>query len=123
MTKATFSNGFTDTYKGHRDVKAAWAIILKSTGETLNSGHSLDAQKADKTARNNLRYTKTDCGIVTPFLSIPGKTVSHIEYVLKEARAQGYTGKAHGLRAFVMAHNAKVTDAILREVRIEVINL
>lgn len=52
---ATFSNGYTDTYKGNRDVRAAWAIIEKATGEVVLSGHSLDADKALKTATGNIR--------------------------------------------------------------------
>ncbi|HET8729505.1 MAG TPA: hypothetical protein VFM34_00130 [Moraxellaceae bacterium] len=58
MTKitATFSTGFTDTYNGTRDVRAAWAIIRKADGVVLNSGHSLDAGKALRTAEGNLRY-------------------------------------------------------------------
>lgn len=52
---ATFSNGHTDTYKGNRDVKAAWAIIRKADGKVVMSGHSLDANKASKTAAGNIR--------------------------------------------------------------------
>lgn len=55
MITATFSNGYTDTYKGERDVRAAWAIIRKADGVVLKSGHSLDAGKALKTAEGNLQ--------------------------------------------------------------------
>ena len=51
---ATFSNGTTDTYKGKRDVKAAWAIV--KDGEVLMSGHSLDRRRAEGTAANNVKY-------------------------------------------------------------------
>lgn len=56
MTKivATFSNGHTDTYNGDRPVKAAWAIIERATGRVVNSGHSLDRAKAQKTAEGNV---------------------------------------------------------------------
>jgi len=47
---ATFSNGHTDTYKGKRDVKAAWMVILPDGG--ILSGHSLDRRRAESTARN-----------------------------------------------------------------------
>ena len=57
---AKFSNGFTDTYKGRRDVKAAWMITRKSDGKVLGSGHSLDVFKAEKTARGNARYVAED---------------------------------------------------------------
>lgn len=56
MKKATFSNGFVDIYKGTRDVKAAWAMIRKSDGKVLCSGHSLDRQRAQKTAESHLQY-------------------------------------------------------------------
>lgn len=51
---AIFSNGHKDEYKGDRAVKAAWMITDKETGEVLASGHSLDAQRAEKTARSNV---------------------------------------------------------------------
>lgn len=51
---ARFSNGHVDTYKGKRDVKAAWMITEKATGEVVKSGHSLDRLKAEKTARGNI---------------------------------------------------------------------
>jgi len=57
MITAKFSNGHTDTYKGQRDVKAAWMIVRKSDGEVMNSGHSLDRARAEKTAEGNCRYT------------------------------------------------------------------
>lgn len=52
---ATFSNGHTDTYKGKREVTAAWAIIRKADGKVMMSGHSIDADKALKTATGNIR--------------------------------------------------------------------
>ena len=52
---AIFSNGHTDTYKGNRDVRAAWAIIRKADGAVVLSGHSLDTDKALKTATGNIR--------------------------------------------------------------------
>jgi len=62
---ATFSNGQTDTYKGKRDVTAAWAIISKATGRIIKSGHSLDAERAAKTAEGNLQdvWFERDFGI------------------------------------------------------------
>ena len=53
---AKFSNGFEDVYKGNRPVKAAWAVIRKSDGEVIMSGHSLDRVKAAKTASGNMVY-------------------------------------------------------------------
>ena len=45
---AIFSDGHKDVYKGNRDVKAAWAIYDKATGEFLLSGHSIDRNRAEK---------------------------------------------------------------------------
>lgn len=53
MITATFSTGHTDTYKGTRPVKAAWAIIID--GKVADSGHSLDRAKAAKTADGHRR--------------------------------------------------------------------
>lgn len=51
MKTATFSNGHTDTYKGKRDVRAAWMVILP-TGKIV-SGHSFDVATARKTAEGH----------------------------------------------------------------------
>lgn len=51
---ARFSNGHTDEYKGHRDVRAAWMIVRKSDGRVLLSGHSMDLPKAHTTAASKL---------------------------------------------------------------------
>ena len=59
MKIAIFSNGHTDVYKGKRAVKAAWMFEYK--GKTY-SGHSLDAEKANKTANNTLR-SEADCEV------------------------------------------------------------
>lgn len=66
MITATFSNGFTDTYKGQRNVKAAWAVFNKETGAVIHSGHSLDAAKAAKTAASRLQevWFKDTFGLV-----------------------------------------------------------
>jgi hypothetical protein len=48
---ATFSNGLVDVYKGKRDVKAAWMVILPN-GKII-SGHSYDRDTAQKTAEGN----------------------------------------------------------------------
>lgn len=45
---ATFSNGLTDEYKGKRDVKAAWMVVLPN-GKVM-TGHSNDIATAHKTA-------------------------------------------------------------------------
>lgn len=54
MKTAIFSNGHKDTYKGARDVRAAWMLTHKETGKVIASGHSLDREKAEKTARGTI---------------------------------------------------------------------
>ncbi len=53
MKTATYSNGFTDTYKGGRNVQAGWMITNKETGRIIASGHSMTAQAAEKTAKSH----------------------------------------------------------------------
>jgi len=52
MKTAKFSNGHEDTYKGKRDVKAAWALINRETGGVVRSGHSMTEAAAEKTANS-----------------------------------------------------------------------
>jgi len=72
MTEATFSNGFTDTYKGYRDVKAAWMITNKATGEVIASGHSLDRAKAAKTSQGAMSEKAYGFGAILPTREYPG---------------------------------------------------
>ena len=119
---ATFSNGFTDTYKGDRAVKAAWAIIDRATGKVINSGHSLDRLKAQKTAEGNLRNTKVPgvdhLGYAYTGRAMPG-------YHAEQARKYyGWTGKGdRAALAFLKAHNADITARKRAAVTIEVIDL
>jgi hypothetical protein len=55
MIVANFPNGYTDAYKGHRPVKAAWQIVHRTTGATLRSGHSLTIRAAVSTAGSHLQ--------------------------------------------------------------------
>jgi hypothetical protein len=66
MITATFTNGHTDTYKGLRDVKAAWALINKKSGVVVASGHSLTAKAAESTGKSakhlphfDMKWSKT----------------------------------------------------------------
>lgn len=110
MTTATFSNGFTDTYKGQRDVKAAWAIIVKATGAVIKSGHSLDVAKAAKTAEGNLQnvWFERDFGLT--------------DHPLRYVKGNGphLTSRQ---RAEARAHNAARLDFIRSLVRIEIVQL
>ena len=48
---ATFSNGHTHRYTGKRPVTVAW-MVVHPDGH-IDSGHSLDRSKAEKTARSS----------------------------------------------------------------------
>jgi hypothetical protein len=110
MITATFPNGFTDTYKGSRNVKAAWAIFNAATGAVIKSGHSLDRQKAAKTAEGNLQtiWFERDFGIE-----------GHpLRYVMGSAP---YLSSRE--RAKVRSHNAARLDFIRSRVTIQIIDL
>jgi hypothetical protein len=119
---ATFSNGYTDTYKGDRAVKAAWAIIDRATGKTLNSGHSLNRATAQKTAEGNLRHTSVPSvnhsGYAYTGRATPG-------YYAKQAREYyGWTGKGdREALVFLKANNADITARKRAAVIIEVVDL
>jgi hypothetical protein len=52
MNTATFTNGFTSTYKGNRAVKAAWALIDNESNTTINSGYSMTSELAAANGRS-----------------------------------------------------------------------
>ncbi len=124
-TTATFSNGFTDTYKGTRPVKAAWMVTNTATGKVLASGHSLDIIKARKTAEG----TATERGfdgthtIYTPSRRF-GNTVRGLHIMLADARKAGIEGVTiHNAQKLVLAHNAAINAACRARCTIEVIAL
>lgn len=104
---ATFSNGFIDTYKGDRDVRAAWAIISKADGKVLKSGHSIDRAKAASTAAGKLQ--ELHCVI----------EYGHPLYYL-EGRSYLDTAKT---RRAKRQHNADRLAYIAERVTIEIIDL
>lgn len=59
MKAAIFSNGFTDHYKGSRDVMAAWMVTENESGRVVASGHSLSRAHAEKTARGAVPRVRT----------------------------------------------------------------
>lgn len=90
MIKAIFSNGYEDIYKGKRDVKAAW-MITKEDGSVYASGHSLDLEKARKTAGSNLprvhNFYKGRNGVWTRQELAKKWGISH-QHVVKRADAE-----------------------------------
>ena len=107
---ATFSNGFTDTYKGARAVKAAWMITRKSDGKVLASGHSLDTDKARKTAEGKLAYFS---------LSDFGFDSTHPLYYFKGVLPLSSSRE----RVAIRAHNAARLDLIRSLTAIEIVAL
>lgn len=120
MTKtATFSTGHIDTYKGDRDVRAAW-LLTTPEGKTF-SGHSLNRQNATKTANST-------AGQKCPFHELVmhgGGLRARYSYTpaaaseyLKLAKERGFnTIKAHNADA-----KAKRADWVAR-CKIEIVDL
>lgn len=131
---ATFSNGFADTYKGDRAVKAAWAIIDRATGKVLNSGHSLDRAKAQKTAEGNVANTVSLSHDEYPSFHLP-RSAQYLfgesaKYLVQRVRETGLAndlpvGKLTVREAFkrAKAANERRTAAKRVLVTIEVIDL
>ena len=99
MITATFSNGHTDTYKGKRDVKAAWMVI--TADGKIHSGHSLDRAAAEGTARTYLGH---GCQITALRMSgTRGRditTPAFAAYAHKIAVSRGFADrKAHNVYA------------------------
>jgi hypothetical protein len=114
---ATFSNGYTDTYKGNRPVKAAWAIIDRNTGKVLHSGHSLDVIKARKTAEGNCRY-HVAAGFRNGF-DRPNRWAHANAYFGKKAREQGFRSWKEAYEA----GQAKQAKWIAENLKIEVVEI
>ena len=124
---AKFSNGFEDKYNGNRDVKAAWMITRKDTGEVLMSGHSLDRAKAAKTASGNLRYLASAAGVDMPAFDVP-RTLhvgANYSWMFKAAAKHGFTGgsKMHAYKVWAAAKNAERRAAIEAAISIEVVDV
>ena len=107
---ATFSNGFTDTYKGSRNVKAAWAILRNADGVVIKSGHSLDRQKAAKTAEGSLQaiWFERDFGL-------EGHPLNY-----QKGSGPYMTSRQ---RAEARSHNAARLDFIRSQVTIQIVDL
>ena len=119
MTTAIFSNGYTDTYKGNRPVKAAWAIIRNDDGKVLMSGHSLDRAKAQKTAHNNASGCFAN---LQPVWAPRGHTIAHIKLERDAARRYGWDGNGQP-RKFIEAENARRAGERAKLYTVEVIDL
>lgn len=117
---ATFSNGYTDTYKGTRAVKAAWMITNATTGEVYASGHSLDRAKAQKTAEGTTRnYLSRALGrMLKGDDTRPTSSAAQIAFHGKWARKEGFG-------SWKESHEAYKVEAELarRNLKVEVIDL
>ena len=117
MITAKFSNGYEDTYKGNRPVKAAWAITRKADGKVIASGHSLDRAKAAKTSRGAMSEKTYDFGPIMPTRAYPG-----IEKVM---RHHGYDGPraTSSMIAWAREQNAKRLAQIEMAHTIEIVDI
>lgn len=115
---AQFSNGFIDTYNGKRAVKAAWMITRKDTGNVVASGHSMDAEKARKTAAGNARNDPRKFADISISRATPKGPNWCSAYQEKFAREMGF--KNH--REHLAAWRAEV-DRAMNNCAIEVIDL
>lgn len=98
--QTTFSNGFTDTYKGNRPVKFAWCIIRKSDNVTLASGHSLDYGKAQKTADSHIFPSVATIGRAYQGVCDKPRACVNSAYFGKLARERGFDSWKSAYAAF-----------------------
>ncbi|WP_412507788.1 hypothetical protein [Roseovarius sp. SYSU LYC5161] len=114
---ATFSNGYEETYKGNRAVKAAWAVIRKSDGKVIASGHSLDRAKAAKTAQGAMSEKAHGFGPLRPTRAYPGWE--------KPLRRHGYDGPkaTAAMTRWAREQNAERLARIAAAHTIEIIDL
>ncbi len=83
MIVATFLNGQTDVYKGHREVKAAWQVI--AADGKVYSGHSYDRAAAEKTARS---YLTRGCGVFV--LETRVVSPAYLKWAVEVAQKNGF---------------------------------
>ena len=121
---ATFKNGHKDVYKGKRPVKAAWAIIDRESGEVLCSGHSLDREKALKTAEGNCQFKGGRPGDPMAITMGPQskKWPPFIKHAAEWGRKAGWDGKGSVIKWWE-ARNAEVRALRRSRVTIEIIDL
>ena len=103
---SVFADGTEDAYKGARDVQVGWALIHKETGSIKATGHSLDAGKAEKTARGHVPTQPVDMAF--------SKTAAGHRYAMQ----QGYKDGRDKVRS-IKARNAEMQN----EYRVEVVEL
>ena len=122
MKTATFSNGFTDNYKGKRDVKAAWMITCRETGKVLKSGHSLDRVRAQKTAETNAVAAgrRSGDGWARPIWRT--NYVNEFISLARDAKKAGWDGKGSA-KDFWTRRNAEINGKARARVIIEVVDI
>jgi len=85
MKTSTFTDGTVDIYKGRRDVKAGWQVILPC-GKIVQ-GHSLNAKLAEKTARSSAHHHS---GLTNPYPGTGALPIGYIQARNQLAIHQGY---------------------------------
>lgn len=119
---AKFSNGFTDTYKGSRNVRAAWMITRKSDGAVLASGHSLDRRAAEKTAAGSVADHHAGGPGLGSIWAPRGHTSAHIIMRARSAKSAGWDGRGKPDN-FIRTENARRKALRDASVEIEIIDL
>jgi len=120
--KATFSNGFTDQYKGKRAVKAAWMVTSRATGEVLASGHSLTRENAEKTADGHAS-TVRESGDDFHITVVRHATPQYMAYVVSELKRRGIAATARNAMDKAKEHNSALREKARARCLIEVIDL
>ena len=111
---ATFQDGKTITYKGDRNVTAAWAIRDGVDGKILLTGFSLDAEKARKTANSNVRMVSKETGFETPASAglLTKEWAKHLMSALKESGYWNGDKKSTTKREVFNAARAKHSEVM-----------
>lgn len=116
MKTSKFSDGTVDVYKGHRPVTAGWAIFVD--GEFATSGHSLDRDRAEKTAQGNTRWL-SGASLPCPDRPRGAPTVGQYQYWTKLAKKYGFAT----WRDWYAAAKAEQDKWAAEHIRIEVVDL
>lgn len=124
---AKFSNGFEDTYKGKRDIKAAWMITDRETGEVIASGHSLNRECAEKTAKStasNLAPNKVGMPTGRGYAWSMSLCKSMVKSLRSVGAGDRLKGKAYqDVKDIATQWNADKRDEYMATIKIEIVNV
>ena len=118
-TTATFSNNETVTYKGDRKVGAAWALFDVKTGELCGRGWSLDARRAEASAKNRargIRFGDDDTGIFDLHRNFKDYTV-YYGFLSREENAEHQRKELRGLIDLAKKYGYRIPEKFFNEER------